>query len=93
MVPDVKFIFESWFDTYATPREQFEDAAELTEERYMGKDACTEFMASTLKESQLNSRHQEQIQLIENAIKKIYKEYDSDEDGRLTKADFLRFYH
>ena len=53
MVPDVKFIFEQWFDTYATPREQFEDAAELTEEKYMDKNACTEFMASTLKESVL----------------------------------------
>ena len=26
-------------------------------------------------------------------IDKIYNEYDSDDDGRLTKADFLRFYH
>lgn len=50
MVPDVRFIFESWFDQFATPREQFEDAAELTEEKYMDKNACVEFMASTIKE-------------------------------------------
>jgi len=28
-----------------------------------------------------------------NAIKALYDEYDSDHDGRLTKADFFNFYH
>ena len=55
MVPDVRFIFEQWFDTYATPKEEFEDAAELTEAKYMDKNACVQFMASTIKESQLQN--------------------------------------
>ena len=93
MVPDVRYIFEQWFDTYATSREEFEDAAELTEEKYMDKNACVLFMASTIKESQLNnSANSEQIEQRDKAIVKLYAEYDIDEDGRLTKADFLRFY-
>ena len=51
MVPDVRLIFEQWFDTFATPKEKFEDAAELTEEKYMDKNACADFMTSTIKDS------------------------------------------
>ena len=40
MVPDVKIIFEQWFDTFSRPKEEFEDADSLTEDRYMDKKGC-----------------------------------------------------
>jgi len=40
MVPDVRIIFEKWFDTYARPREEFKDAETLTEAKYMDKKSC-----------------------------------------------------
>ena len=39
-MPDARIIFEQWFDTYSRPKEEFEDSAELTEERYMDKKGC-----------------------------------------------------
>lgn len=50
MVPDVQIIFENWFDQYARPKEEFEDADQLTEEKYMDKKSCCTFMASTVKD-------------------------------------------
>ena len=95
MVPDVQMIFETWFDTYARPREEFEDADQLTEEKYMDKKSCCQFMASTVKDSRLSGQsYQEAAKLTESSstITNLYTEYDEDGDGRLTKADFLRFY-
>ena len=40
MVPDVRIIFEKWFDTYAKPREEIKDAETLTEAKYMDKKSC-----------------------------------------------------
>ena len=48
LVPDARIIFEAWFDTFARPRGEFEDAESLTEEKYMDKQACVRFMTSTI---------------------------------------------
>lgn len=48
LVPDARIIFEEWFDTFARPKEEFEDAESLTEEKYMDKEACVRFMTSTI---------------------------------------------
>ena len=97
MVPDVRLIFEEWFDTYARLKEDFEDADQLTDEKYMDKTACVAFMISTVKAPSQQSGYVNQAQeftLTENSptITNLYAEYDIDEDGRLTKEDFLRFY-
>lgn len=98
MVPDVRIIFEEWFEMFARPREEFEDAEGLTEEKYMDRKACVNFMLSTIKDNRLNNNihasSPESFTINENSttINSLYKEYDSDEDGRLTKSDFLRFY-
>ena len=100
MVPDVRIIFEEWFEMFAKPKEEFEDADQLTEDKYMDKKACVNFMISTVKDRRLNNNNgmnvaaPESFTINENSgtINSLYKEYDTDEDGRLTKADFLRFY-
>ena len=95
MVPDVRIIFEKWFDTYAKPREEFKDAETLTEAKYMDKKSCVQFMTSTIKGVQQTGIDRVDTVITEssNAIKALYDEYDSDHDGRLTKADFFNFYH
>ena len=57
----------------------------------MDKTACVRFMTSTIPRRQA---HQAPTEITENsvAIKNLYLEYDTDEDGKLTKDDFLRFY-
>lgn len=50
MVPDVRIIFEQWFDTYSQPKDDFEDAEKLTEDRYMDKKGCVKLMISHVKD-------------------------------------------
>ena len=97
MVPDVRIVFESWFDRFSKPLEEFEDAESLTEDKYMDKASCVLFMTSTVKESRQNSSLYDSNSgpvISENSkeILQLFKDYDLDEDGRLTRADFLRFY-
>ena len=49
LVPDARLIFEEWFDTFAKPREEFDDADSLTEPKYMDKASCVNFMHTTIK--------------------------------------------
>ena len=46
LLPDVRTIFEGWFDKYAKPKVEFPDANSLTDERYMDKQACVCFMTT-----------------------------------------------
>ena len=54
MVPDVRIIFEHWFNMYSQPKDEFEDADELTEERYMDKKGCVQLMISTVKDQRVS---------------------------------------
>jgi len=96
MVPDARIIFESWFDKFARPREEFDDAETLSDAKYMDKSSCVKFLISTIKDQRLNnySASPESVRIDENSstIQSLYKDYDEDKDDRLTKAEFLRFY-
>ena len=90
LVKEVQMIFSVWFDTFSTPKEAFEDAAELAEPRYMTKENCLDWLNVTIKE--LHSGKHDKIGTDYTAISNLFSEYDGDADGRLTKADFLTFY-
>ena len=90
LVKEVLMIFCVWFDTFSTPREDFEDADELDEPRYMTKENCLEWLNVTIPE--LHSGKHDKIGIDYVAITNLFSEYDTDRDDRLTKADFLAFY-
>lgn len=93
LVREVEEIFGTWFDRFSLPAEHFnpEDYPVNSEERYMTKQTCVEFLTHTVAE--LNSYVGQRQNFEENkSINELFSTYDTDQDGRLTKADFLRFY-
>lgn len=59
----------------------------------MTKQNCVEFLTQTVAEL-TSYMGQKQLQNFEDnkSINELFSTYDADQDGRLTKADFLRFY-
>ena len=90
LVREVRMIFSVWFDTFSTPKEEFEDAEQLGEARYMTKMNCLEWLNVTIPE--LHSGKHDKIGIDYVAITNLFTDYDTDGDDRLTKADFLAFY-
>lgn len=90
LVSEVQEIFSVWFDTFSTPREEFEEADQLEEPRYMTKENCLEWLNVTIPE--LHSGKHDKIGIDYVAITNLFDQYDTDRDDRLTKADFLAFY-
>ena len=58
----------------------------------MDKTACVAFMTATVK-TQPNQMPVQKITENTSFIVNLFQSFDADEDGRLTKADFIRFYH
>jgi Ca2+-binding EF-hand superfamily protein len=58
----------------------------------MTKQMCVEFLTHTVAE--LSNQVSKQFHNFEEnkSINELFSTYDSDLDGRLTKADFLKFY-
>ena len=57
---------------------------------FMTKENCLAWLNVTIKE--LHSGKHEKIGTDYTAIANLFSEYDEDQDGRLTKSDFLTFY-
>ena len=49
LVPDARAIFVTWFNKFATRKEEFEDADQLNEERYLSRENFVDFMRSIQK--------------------------------------------
>ena len=90
MVPDARAIFVKWFNNFATRKEEFEDGDGLTEERYLSRENFVDFMRSIQKS--LNSMNSSTIFAQSPSFQQIYKEFDNDQDGRLTCDEFIAFF-
>lgn len=61
----------------------------------MTKQTCVEFLTHTVAElNNIQNMGMKQMHNFEEnkSINELFSTYDADQDGRLTKADFLKFY-